>query len=204
MRTFIAALALAVVACSWSKAPAADAGFSDAICPEATQYVLAVGKLRKDDPPQRIYDSTQAATDAYQRCSKDKLSNGFREAQHYADTRGSSFAVLAARALIALNRADEARRELALWRPLAQQVVDWQSETQTSVSGHKPGEEPSPMSGEVGTVTRGDHRRSMYAGSAKEIVAAIDAEIGRIDASLRDRPRTQGHSSPAPEPTAGP
>jgi hypothetical protein len=204
MRPFVAALALAMVPCCWSQASAAESGFSDVICPEATQYVLAVGKLRRDDPPQRIYDAAQAVADAYQRCSKDKLSNGFREAQHYADTRGSSFAVVAARALIALNRPDEARRELASWRPLVQQVVDWKSETQTSVSGHKPPENPHPMSGETGTVTRSDQRGSMYAGSAKEIVAAIDGEIERIDASLRERPRTQGRSSPAPAPTSRP
>jgi hypothetical protein len=44
----------------------------------------------------------------------------------------------------------------------------------------------------------------MYAISAKEIVAAIDAEIERIDAALRERPRTQGHSSPAPVPSSRP
>ncbi|HYW52900.1 MAG TPA: hypothetical protein VE826_02965 [Dongiaceae bacterium] len=200
MRTYIAALALSTVACSWSQASAAEAGFSDVICPEATQYVVSVGKLRRDDPPQRIYDAAQAATDAYQRCSKDKLSNGFREAQHYADTRGSSFAVLAARALVALNRPEDARRELELWRPLAQQVVDWQSETQTSVQGHKPaGDDPT-----FANVTAGDHRKSMYHDSAKEIVSAIDAEVAHIDTLLRDRPRTQGHATPAPVPSTTP
>ena len=172
-------------------ARAATSGFSDVICPEATQYVLAAGKLRKDDPPQRIYDAAQAAADAYQRCSKDKLSNGFREAQHYADTRGSRFAVLAARALVALNRPEDARRELEQWRPLAQQVVDWQSETQTSVQGHKP-------TGES------DHRRSMYHDSAKEIVGAIDADLAYIDATLREHPRTQGRGTPAPAPSSKP
>ena len=202
MRTFIAVFALSVLASS--QASAADAGFSDVICPEATQYMLAAGKIKKDDPPQRAYDAFQSAVDAYQRCSKDKLSHGFREAQHYADTRAAGLAVVAARALITLNRPDDARRELLQWRPLAQQVVDWQSETQTSVSGHKPGDDPSPMRGDVGTVTRGDHRQSMYAGSAKEIVAAIDAEVERIDAALRERPRTQGRSSPAPAPSSRP
>lgn len=200
LRTLLAALALCLVANA--RAGASDVGFSDVICPEATQYVVAVGKLRKDDPPQRIYDAAQAATDAYQRCSKDKLSNGFREAQHYADTRGSAFAVVAARALVSLNRPEDARRELELWRPLAQQVVDWISETQTSVSGHKPTE--NPMQGETGTVFRSDHRRSMYYESAKQIVAAIDAEVAAIDTSLRDRPRTQGRGTPAPAPTANP
>jgi hypothetical protein len=185
-----------------ASARAADVGFSDVICPEATQYVVGVGKLRKDDPPQRIYDAAQAATDAYQQCSKSKLSYGYREAQHYADTRASSFAVLAARALVTLNRAEDARRELEMWRPFVQQVVDWQSETQTSVQGHKPTE--SAMEPDTGTVYRGDHRRSMYYQSAKDIVTAIDVEVARIDASLRERPRTQGRASPAPAPTSTP
>jgi len=201
MRNPTALLAIALVVSACAGARAADIGFSDVICPEATQYVLAVGKLRKDDPPQRIYDAAQAATDAYQRCSKDKLSNGFREAQHYADTRGSSFAVLAARALVALNRPEDARRELTMWRPLAQQVVDWLSETQTSVQAHTPS---GDIQGDAATVYRSDHRRSMYSESAKDIVAAIDAEVGRIDASLREHPRTQGRGTPAPAPSAKP
>jgi hypothetical protein len=195
MRTFIAVLALAMVACSWSQAPAADAGFSDVICPEATQYMIAAGKVKKDDPPQRVYDAFQAAVDAYQRCSKDKLANGFREAQHYADTRAGGLAVVAARALITLNRADDARRELQLWRPLVQQVVDWKSETETTAVGHKPAGEDN---GDKVSVPRfdapgprsGDNRPSMYRTSAKEIVVAIDAELGKI-ADLH---------SPAPKP----
>ncbi len=201
MRKMVAVLTIALVASAPAAARAAEAGFSDVICPEATQYVLGVGKLRKDDPPQRIYDAAQAATDAYQRCSKAKLSNGYREAQHYADTRGSSFAVLAARALVALNRPDDARRELELWRPLAQNVVDWLSETQTSVTGHKP---VGDTEADNGTITRSDHRKSMYHDSAKDIVAAIDTELAHIDASLRERPRTQGRGTPAPAPTATP
>src|ERR1700681_3109766 len=140
MRTLLmaAAVALAVALCPGGQAQAQAQGFSDQICPQATQYVLAIGKLRKDDPPQRVYDAGQAATDAYERCSKEKLSSGLREPQHYADARAGQFAVVAARALIALNRPDDARRELEHWRPLVQQVVDWQAETQTSVQGHTP------------------------------------------------------------------
>jgi hypothetical protein len=40
--------------------------------------------------------------------------------------------------------------------------------------------------------------------TAKQIVAAIDAAIASIDASLRDRPRTQGRGTPAPVPTPSP
>ncbi len=180
-----------------SQESAAEAGFSDVICPEATQYMLAAGKVRRDDPPQRVYDAAQAAVDAYQRCSKDKLANGFREAQHYADTRGAGLAVVAARALIALNRQDDARRVLMHWRPLAQQVVDWQSETQTVAQGHNRAEKPDsadhatsgipePSVNAVGS----DHRPSMYRAAAKEIVVAIDEELGKI-ADLH---------SPAPKP----
>ncbi len=181
MRTYIAALAVSMVACSWSQASASDAGFSDSICPGATQYVIGAGKLRKDDPPQRIYDAAQAAVNAYERCSKDKLANGFREAQHYADTRAAGLAVVASRALLALNRPDDARRELLQWRPLAQQVVDWQSETQTMSLAHSAGagSEGSPASGATG-VAGNDHRPSLYRAAAKEIVAAIDVELGKL------------------------
>ncbi len=206
MRTLTASLALVFVACSFGGASAAPPGFSDLICPQATQYVLAIGKLRKDDSPQRIYDAAQAATDAYQRCSKDKLSSGFREAQHYADTRGSSFAVLAARALVALKRPDDARRELEQWRPLVQQVVDWKSETETSVSPHSPliahGDMSDAMARDL-TAHEGDHRASMYAQSAKEIIVAIDSELAQLP-SARERPRTQGQASPAPVPSPKP
>jgi hypothetical protein len=207
MRNLTALLVLALVIGAATAAGAAEPGFADVICPQATQYVLAVGKLRNSDPPERIYAAAQAATDAYQRCSKDKLSNGFREAQHYADTRGSSFAVLAARALVALKRPDDARRELEQWRPLVQQVVDWKSETETIVSPHSPliahGDMSDVMAPPEMTAKGGDHRASMYAKSAKEIVVAIDAELAQIP-SERERPRTQGRSSPEPAPSASP
>jgi len=203
MRRSIALLTFAVVASACGTAAAAESGFSDVICPEATQYVLRVGKLKREDPPERIYDAAQAATNAYQRCSKDKLSNGFREAQHYADTRGSAFAVVAARALVKLDRADEARRELEAWRPLAQQVVDWQSETQTTVQGHRPtGGDLQAAGG--GNVSGSDHRRSMYHDSAKEIVAAIDAELTNIDVASHEQPRAQGRGAATPAPASSP
>ena len=199
MRTQTALLAFALSACCFSPALAAAPGFSDVICPEATQYVLAIGKLSKDDPTQRIYDAAQAATDAYQRCSKNKLSSGNSEGQHYADTRGSSFAVLAARCLVALNRPEDARRELALWRPLVQQVVDWRSGSVLSAVGHAPAA-AAEIQEDVASVSRGDHRSSMYRDSAKEIVAAIDVELARIDASSEARPRTQSREGPTPAP----
>jgi hypothetical protein len=69
------------------------------------------------------------------------------------------------------------------WRPLAQQVVDWKAETETTAVGNKPvesadgggiprGDAPGPRAG--------DNRPSAYRVSAKEIVAAIDAELGKI------------------------
>jgi hypothetical protein len=197
MRALTVAITLVVVACPAWRAAASPAGFSDFICPQATQYVLAVGKLRVDDPPQRVYDTTQLAVDAYERCSKEKLSFGFREAQHYADTRAAGLSVVAARALIALGRGAEARRELEHWRPFAQQVVDWQSETQTSVSPHAPGD----IEGNGATISGSDHRKSVYHDAAKEIVAAIDVEVVKIDALQREQPRRQERSAPAATPT---
>ena len=198
MRTVTVVLALAFVSCPFGRASAA--GFSDSICPEATQYVLGVGKLSKDDPPQRVYDAAQAAVDAYALCSKDKLSHGFREAQHYADTRGAGLAVVAARALIALNRLDDAQRELQQYRPLVQQVVDWQSETQTSSNAHfhRAAEDAptGPGGGNDVQTTGSDHRPSMYRASAKDIVAAIDAELAQIALRSRDVAHPQAQTSP--------
>ncbi|MDB5069312.1 MAG: hypothetical protein JWM87_423 [Candidatus Eremiobacteraeota bacterium] len=190
MRTLTAVLALALAAVLLGKTAVAQS-FKDSICPEATQYVMAVGRARTDDPPQRVYDVAQAAANAYEHCSKIKLSNGYREAQHYADTRGASFAVVAARALIALRRFDDARRQLEHWRALAQQVVDWQTEptafTSADVNGH-----------EVTTDT--DHRPSMYRASAKEIVAAADAALEEVSRLSRDISRPQTQQSPPPHP----
>jgi hypothetical protein len=202
MRSLTAALGLTILACTFGPVSAAP-GFSDGLCPEATQYVLAVGKLSKDDPPQRVYDTAQAATDAYQRCAKEKLSNGSPEGQHYANTRGSSFAVLAARTLLLLNRHEDARRELEYWRPLAQQVVDWRSGAMVSGQGHAP-DPRSEIQTDVAGASRGDHRESRYRDSAKDIVVAIDAELARIDAVLHDRPRAPGHGTPEPAPSAHP
>lgn len=183
--------ALLAVACSFGRASAADSGFSDAICPEAVQYMVALGKLRRDDPPARIYDAAQAATNSYERCSKDKLAYGFHEAQHYADTRAAGVAVLAARALMAMGRLDEAKGELEHWRALAQQVVDWQSETTAFQSA-----DPSGSA----TTTGSDHRPSMYREAAKEIVTAIDTELVVITERSRGVVRPQA-VQPSPQPS---
>jgi hypothetical protein len=176
-----AAVAIVMSGSLCRTASAAGPGFSDVICPEATQYVLAVGKMRNDDPPQKIYEVTQAAVDAYTRCSKDKLSNGFREAQHYADTRGGQFAVLASRALVALKRTDEARAELQAHRVLVQQVVDWQTETMTPGQGHSPGTRGEPDVVHDVNALGSDHRPSMYRTTAKDVVVAIDAVLASIN-----------------------
>ena len=208
MRTVTASLALVFFAGSLGPAGAAGPGFSDTICPGATQYVLGVGKLRQDAAPQQIYDAAQAAVDAYERCSKEKLSNGYREPKHYADTRAAGLAVVAARALVALNRSEDARLELLHWRPLVQQVVDWKSETQTTKEDHYHAIQPSlndkPVLPDVPTmrttVTAGDHRGSLYRDSAKEIVAAIDTQVAQLTPE-RERPLRQGQSTPAPSPS---
>lgn len=190
MRPYYALLVLGVVACSFGRADAA--GFTDGLCPEATQYVIAAGRLTRDDPPQQVYEAAQAATNAYERCSKRLLADGAREPQHYADTRASGFAVLAGRALVALNRLDEARSELLHWRPYAQQVVDWKSETTAFQSADVNGF----------SVTNGsDNRPSLYRASAREIVAAIDEQLVEIDRRNRDIGRPQAQQ-PSPRPAA--
>ena len=168
-------------------------GFKDTICPEGTQYVLEVGKLRVDDPPERIYAAAHAASKAYATCSGQKLSYGFREAQHYADVRSAQFGVVAARALIALGRYDEARTELQRDRSAAQNVADWIAETEAFNS--------ADVNGSAVTIA-GDRRPSMYRASAREIVASADQALAEI-ARLTEVPRRQG-PQPAPSPTAHP
>jgi hypothetical protein len=188
MNSWFAAVLGGTLACAGLTAGASAAPFADTICPEATQYVVAVGKLTKSDPAQKVYDAAQATVDAYASCSKRMLANGFREPQHYADTRSASFSVLAARALILLNRPDDARRELKQYRPLVQQVVDWQSETETPYSGG--GAPRTTQSGDqmVSRVSSGgrdstpnSRRPSLYRPAAKEIVADIDGLLAQLD-----------------------
>jgi hypothetical protein len=189
MRVVLAALVL----CGTLAGPAtaAVAGFKDTICPEGTQYVLEVGKLRIDDPPERIYTAARAASKAYATCSGQKLSYGFREAQHYADVRSAQFGVVAARALIAMRRYDEARAELRRDRAAAQNVADWITETEAFNS--------ADVNGFAVTIA-GDRRPSMYRASAREIVVSADQALAEIE-RLTEVPRRQGA---LPSPTAQP
>jgi hypothetical protein len=194
MRIVLAALA-ALTLCAIPPRPVSAApGFKDTICPEGTQYVLAVGKLRVDDPPERIYAAAHAASQAYATCSSQKLAYGFREAQHYADVRSAQFGVVAARALIALRRYDEARAELQRDRAAAQMVADWITETQAFNS--------ADVNGSAVTIA-GDHRPSMYRASAREIVGSADQALAEIARLTETTPRRQG-AQPAPSPTAKP
>jgi hypothetical protein len=188
----VALAAAAAVLLRGAPAAAAPATFTDVICPAATQYVIAAGKLRVDDSPDRIYAAAQAAADAYALCSKEKLSHGYREAQHYADTRGAGFSVVAARALIALNRLDEARRELVQARAFAQQVVDWHFETEAYNS--------ADVNGFAVTINADPRRRSMYWQSAKEIVDSADQALEEID-RLTGRRQASPPRAPAAQPT---
>ena len=192
MRVVLAVVvALGMNTATFGTASAIVPGFTDAICPEGTHYVLEVGKLRTDDPPERIYAAAHAAAQAYATCSTQKLAYGFREAQHYADVRGAGFGVVAARALIAMRRFDEARAELVRDRAMAQNVADWMTETQAYGSANVHLEQYA---------VAGDHRPSMYRASAREIVVSADEALAEI-ARLTDVPRRQG-LQPSPSPPA--
>jgi hypothetical protein len=196
MRVVLAVVAaLALNAATPGTAAAVVPGFTDAICPEGTHYVLEVGKLRVDDPPERIYAAAHAAARAYTTCSSQKLSYGYREAQHYADVRAAGFGIVAARALIAMRRFDEARAELQRDRALAQNVADWITETEAFGTAN--------VHSEPVTIP-GDHRPSMYRASAREIVLSADEALAEL-ARLSEVPRRQGAlPAPAPSPSARP
>ena len=194
MRVVLAVVAaLGLNAAVFGTASAVAPGFTDAICPEGTHYVLEVGKLRVDDPPERIYAAAHAAAQAYATCSSQKLSFGYREAQHYADVRAAGFGIVAARALIAMRRLDEARTELVHDRALAQNVADWITETEAFGTAN--------VHSEPVTIA-GDHRPSMYRASAREIVLSADQALAEV-AHLGEVPRRQGAApSPSPSPAA--
>ncbi len=164
---------------------AAAPAFADTLCPNAAPAVIALGGLKTSDPPERIYAAAHAAAAAYEACGRTQLADGNAEpGLHYAYTRQAGFGVVAARALLRLNRADEAKRELEAERRIAAEVVDWRlGGTRVSSSAN--------VNGSNDVSRTGDTRGSVYAASAREIVAAIDAELARL-------------AEPSPVPKASP
>jgi hypothetical protein len=156
----------------------ADAAFSDALCPEATQFVVALSELRpapplgsvaSGDPPQKIYETAHSITDAYDICAKRHLAAGDVEpGVHYAYMRGASFGIIEARALIALGRPGDAKTVLQNSKRLAQDVVDWRR----SVS----------QNGSIIGSSGKDTRPSLYRDAAKEIVTAVDDALAKLNA----------------------
>jgi hypothetical protein len=188
----IAVAALALAATATGPSFAVTPGFKDSICPEGTQYVLAVAKVHTDDPPQRVYEAAHAAAEAYARCSSQKLAYGFREAQHYADVRQAGFGIAAARALMWMGRLDEARDELLRYRAMAKEVAEWITEPTAQNSAHANG---------YAVASPSDNRPSMYRASAKEIVQTADELLAEIARHVTEVPRRQGaEPSPSPRP----
>ncbi len=177
---FIVALGIAALGLP---AVRADAAFSDKICPEATQYVVALGQLKPTDSQQAIYDAAHATTTAYDNCAKRALSNGDVEpGVHYAWTREAGFAMLEARALAALNRPADAKAVLLNAKRMAQDVYDWRRSM--------------GQNGAVIASSGSDTRPSMYRDSAKEIIAAADDMLAKLAAPAAAPPPAAPASTP--------
>jgi hypothetical protein len=150
----------------------AQAQFADTLCPEATQYVVALGKLTQSATAQQVYDVAHATTAAYETCATRQLTDGKIEPQvHYAYTRQASFSIIEARALVALNRPADAKRVLQNSRRLAADVYDWRSDSK---------------------------RPSNYHDAAKDIVDAADAALAKLSAPAA--PAASGAPAPASSP----
>jgi hypothetical protein len=164
----VALAAVAVLMAPASRA-GAQAAFSDKLCPEATQYVVAVSTLTQKDLPQKQYDALHAAANAYDNCGKRHLASAEIEpGVHYAYTRQASFGVAEARALLALNRTADAKRALENSKRLAQDVFDWkQSYNQSGSSIASSGS---------------DNRPSVYRDLAKEVLAAANDMLAKLAA----------------------
>jgi len=175
---FAVALGIAALAVTASRA---DAAFSDKLCPEATQYVIALGTLAPNDPPQKIYDAAHATTSAYDNCAKRNLSDGNVEPNaHYAWTREAQFSILEARALVGLNRPSDAKAVALNAKRIAQDVYDWRQST--------------AQNGSNIASSGSDTRPSMYRSSAKDIVAAADDLLAKLAAP----PAPAASAAPAP------
>jgi hypothetical protein len=147
-------------------AAAQPALYADVLCPESVQRVQAMSKMKAADPPAAVYEAVRAAMDAYQVCLERQLGDGNIEpGVHYAQLREAQFGVLAGRALAALGRVEDARTELERDRKLAANVAEWQYSNSGSNIGVNKG-------------TYGQY--SVYRDTAKDVVAAADAELARL------------------------
>ncbi|HEX3466482.1 MAG TPA: hypothetical protein VHT05_00105 [Candidatus Elarobacter sp.] len=166
MRTLLILAAMTIGCVTAAAAAGASAAPSDTLCPETVSRVLVLTKMKASDPPASVYDASKAAIDQFQICLDRQLNDGNVEpGVHYAQLRESQFGVLAARALIALGRTDDARTELERDRKLAANVADWQFANSGSNIGANQG-------------TYG--RYSDFHDAAKQVVTAVDAELARL------------------------
>lgn len=177
MKVLSGVLTLAAVAVLLAPASraGAQAAFADTLCPEATQYVVALGKLTQSNTAQQVYDAAHATTSAYETCASRYLGNGQIEPQvHYAYTRQASFSIIEARSLVALNRVADAKRVLQNSRRLAGDVFDWRTDSNAK-------------------------RPSNYHEAAKDIMDAADAMLAKLSATAAPAAATA-----APAPAASP
>jgi hypothetical protein len=165
----------------------ASAAFSDQLCPEATQYVVAITSLPRNETAQKVYDAAHATTTAYDACGKRHLADANVEpGVHYAYTRQASFEVVEARALLVLNRPADAKAVLENAKRLAQDVFDWRR----SIN----------QSGAIIASSGNDNRPSVYHTAAKEILDSVNDMLAKLAApapSASGAPAT----SPAPRPS---
>jgi hypothetical protein len=177
------ALALVIILAAGASGRA-DAAFSDQLCPEATQYVVALGTVKPTDA-QAVYAAVHAVAAAYDTCSKRALADGNVEpGVHYAYTREASYEIVEARALVAMNRPGDAKALTQNAKRLAQDVIDWRRSYEQSGSGNSI------------TSSGSDTRPSTYRDSAKDIVAAANDLLAKIAAM----PAPATSAVPAPSP----
>lgn len=160
-------------------AGAAGPAFSDQECPEATPKVVAVQALTTAADPVAIYAVAKAAADVYDVCAQRKLSDQDVEpGAHYAFTREAQFGVLAARALIAQKKIDDARRELQHDRALAADVAAWRASTH--------GTDPNVR-------VQSDTPYSRFHVTAQAVVDAASAELKQLDTPASPPPAASPH-----------
>ncbi len=191
-KTYIGLTVAAVVlAGSLQTANAAEA-YSDTLCPAAVPKVVAFTEAGAGNDGVKIRAAAKAAADAYRRCAADAQSTvnvAWEPTVNYDKTRAAQFLVVAGRVGAATGDQAGAAADLRQARALAQDVAEWQPQSQSYTMSNGPAGNAAGRNS--------DRNGSRYKPQATDIMKAADAELAKLSAPAMSSPSGPA-TSPAP------
>ena len=114
------------------QARAADAEFSDVLCPTATAPVRQFNAMLKkpDTPAETVAGEAALAALTYDECGKQAQSDRKLDVLHYSMVQAAKMRVVQGRILIDLDETDSAKTVLTRARDGAAEVVNWRRSAQ--------------------------------------------------------------------------